>query len=101
MRCNEDCTPTCVQAHLDKAEQALVAEAVSPFGARVLEMDASLELGLLVCGDRWGNVAAFSMPNEALSCPGGVPTRPRHLAQHSTPAAGACMSSSSKTRVLG
>ena len=49
-----------------------MAEATSPYGARILEMDISLELGLLVCGDRWGNVAAFSLPEQALSCEGGV-----------------------------
>ena len=49
-----------------------MAEAVSPFGARVLEMDVSLELGLLVCGDRWGNIAAFSLPEEAVTCSGGL-----------------------------
>ena len=62
-----------------------MAEAVSPFGSRVLEMEVSLELGLLVCGDRWGNIAAFSVPDEALSCSGGGPTCPHHLAQHSRP----------------
>ena len=64
--------PVHVQVMVDNAEHALVAEAVSPFGARVLELDVSLELGLLVCGDRWGNIATFSVPEEALSCLGGV-----------------------------
>lgn len=62
-----------MQVNLDDAERALMAEAVSPFGARVLELDLSLEMGVLVCGDRWGNIAAFSMPAEALSRSGGVP----------------------------
>lgn len=61
-----------VQAELGDAEHALMAEAVSPYGARVLEMDLSLQLGLLVCGDRWGNIAAFSIPDQALSLKGGV-----------------------------
>jgi len=51
-------------------EHALMAEATSPYGVRILVMDISLELGLLVCGDRMGNIAAFSIPGDALSSSG-------------------------------
>jgi len=47
-----------------------MAEATSPYGVRILAMDISLELGLLVCGDRMGNIAAFSIPGDALSSSG-------------------------------
>lgn len=55
-----------VQLQEITAEQALMAEARSPFGVRMLVMDISLALGLLVCGDRMGNMAAFSIPEQSL-----------------------------------
>ena len=66
MRC------TCLQAHTAAPAGALRAQAESPFGARVLVMDISWELSLMVCGDRMGNVAAFSLPEQALSTPGAA-----------------------------
>ena len=36
-------------------------------------MDISLELSIMVCGDRMGNVVAFSVPEQALSTPGAGP----------------------------
>lgn len=51
-------------------EAALLAEAKSPFGVRILRVDADMEQQLLVCGDRMGNVVAFHFDAACLSSPG-------------------------------
>lgn len=63
---------TCLQVHAAAPAGALRAQAESPFGVRVLVMDISLELSIVVCGDRMGNIAAFSLPEQALSTPGAA-----------------------------
>ena len=45
---------------------ALLAEAVSPLGVRLLRLDVDLSQALLVTGDRMGNVLAFHMPPGSL-----------------------------------
>ncbi|BDA49006.1 probable WD repeat-containing protein 6 at N-terminal half [Coccomyxa sp. Obi] len=54
-----------------KQEVALLAEAKSPFGVRILRVDVDTEQQLLVCGDRTGNVLAFHFDAACLSSPGG------------------------------
>ena len=63
---------TCMQAHTAAPAGALRAQAESPYGVRVLVIDISLELSIMVCGDRMGNIAAFSLPEQALSTPGAA-----------------------------
>ena len=47
-------------------EAALLAEAESPLGVRLLRLDVDISQGLLVTGDRVGNVLAFHVPPGAL-----------------------------------
>ncbi len=53
-------------------EGALLAEAKSPFGVRILRVDVDMEQQLLVCGDRTGNVLAFHFDPACLSYPGDL-----------------------------
>ena len=50
-----------------------MADALSPFGVRVLVLDICLELQLVVCGDRMGNITAFRLPHQALNMSGERP----------------------------
>ena len=59
------------------ADSALMADALSPFGVRILVLDISLELQLVVCGDRMGNITAFSLPHQALNMSGERPWQPQ------------------------
>lgn len=45
---------------------ALLAEAASPMRVRLLRLDVDTSQGLLVTGDRMGNVFAFHVPPGAL-----------------------------------
>ena len=82
---------TCLQAHTAAPAGALRAQAESPFRARVLVMDISLELSLMVCGDRMGNIAAFSLPEQALSTPGAA-LMPHLLSDRCMPDSPGCAS---------
>lgn len=51
-------------------EHALLAEAMSPLGVRILSLDVDLARQLMVCGDRTGNVFAFFFDASCLERPG-------------------------------
>ncbi len=53
-------------------QDALLAEARSPFGVRILRLDVDVEQQLLVCGDRTGNVLAFHFDAACLHRPGEI-----------------------------
>ena len=53
---------------------ALLAEAQSPLGARMLRLDVDVAQALLVAGDRTGSVLAFHVPPGAL--------QPGHSGEH-------------------